>query len=257
MTTSHANLFRLDHQQFVVVGAGNGLGRETATTLSALGAHVLCVDIDDRRATQIADDVGGEPCVADATDADGIARITSACWEMGGVDGLADIVGLSQFGALRDATDEALDAQLRINLHHVFRLLRAAPDLLRDGPNRAMVFIASALGLTGAPNQALYGAAKAAVVSLVRSAALELAPVRVNAVAPGVIATPRVSGYMPPAALATFEANAPLGRIGHPIDIAGAVAFLLGSAAAYVSGQTLLVDGGVSAKPGYPDMPGR
>ena len=117
-----------------------------------------------------------------------------------------------------------------------------------------MTFVASVSGITSAPNHAAYGAAKAGLMSLVRTAAVELGPmsVRVNAVAPGVVWTPRISEYLGEAGEARNRANTPLQRVAQPADIAAAILFLCSDLASYVTGQTLVVDGGVSAKFPYP-----
>jgi NAD(P)-dependent dehydrogenase (short-subunit alcohol dehydrogenase family) len=114
--------------------------------------------------------------------------------------------------------------------------------------------VASVSGLTSAPRHAAYGAAKAGLMALVRSAAVELGPagVRVNAVAPGVVWTPRVSAFLGEDGRARNVANTPLRRVALPADIAAALLFLSSDLAGYVSGQTLIVDGGVAAKFPYP-----
>jgi len=121
-----------------------------------------------------------------------------------------------------------------------------------------LTFVASVSGLTGAPEHAAYGAAKAGLMSLVRSGAVELGPygIRVNAVAPGVVWTPRVSGYLGEAGRKHNSENAPLRRVALPADIASALLFLSSDLAGYVNGQVLTVDGGVSAKFPYsvPDV---
>jgi len=118
----------------------------------------------------------------------------------------------------------------------------------------AMAFVASVSGITGAPRHAAYGAAKAGLMALVRSAAIELGPagIRVNAVAPGAVWTPRVSALLGEEGRQRGSDNAPLRRVALPADIASALLFLMSDLAAYVSGQTLVVDGGVSAKFPYP-----
>src|SRR6266540_1195455 len=211
---AYDSLYRLDGRGVVVVGAGNGMGAESAAIAAALGARVLCVDVDAERAAAVADEVGGSACVADVTGEDGVSHVLdTAVREFGRVDGLVDIVGLSGFGRLPACTDVDLRDQFRINFDHAFRLLRAVPRVM--SPEGACVFVASSLGLTGAAGQSLYSAAKAALISLVRSCALEYAPIRCNAVAPGVIGTPRVGGYLSRAgALDVFASNSPQGRIG-------------------------------------------
>jgi NAD(P)-dependent dehydrogenase (short-subunit alcohol dehydrogenase family) len=109
-------------------------------------------------------------------------------------------------------------------------------------------------GLTSAPRHAAYGAAKAGLMSLVRTVAVELGPhgVRANAVAPGAVWTPRVAALLGDEGKARNVANAPLRRVGLPADIASAILFLASDLSAYVTGQTLVVDGGVSAKLPFP-----
>jgi NAD(P)-dependent dehydrogenase (short-subunit alcohol dehydrogenase family) len=114
--------------------------------------------------------------------------------------------------------------------------------------------VASVSGITGAPRHAAYGAAKAGLMALVKSAAVELGPVgiRVNAVAPGVVWTPRVSGFLGETGRQSNANNAPLRRVALPADIAAAILFFMSDLAGYVTGQTLVVDGGVGAKFPYP-----
>jgi NAD(P)-dependent dehydrogenase (short-subunit alcohol dehydrogenase family) len=118
----------------------------------------------------------------------------------------------------------------------------------------SMVFVASVSGITAAPLHAAYGAAKAGLIALVKSAAVELGPsrVRVNAVAPGVVWTPRVSAFLGDEGRTRNSENAPLRRVALPEDIASALLFLASDLASYVTGQTLVVDGGVGAKFPYP-----
>jgi NAD(P)-dependent dehydrogenase (short-subunit alcohol dehydrogenase family) len=120
------------------------------------------------------------------------------------------------------------------------------------------VFVASVSGLTSAPLHAAYGAAKAGLMSLVRSAAVELGPrgVRVNAVAPGAVWTPRVAGLLGEEGRRRNTENAPLGRMAEPADIASALLFLASPLSSYVTGQTLVVDGGVTVKFPYPTIGG-
>ena len=117
-----------------------------------------------------------------------------------------------------------------------------------------MVFVTSTLGLSPAPLTSAYSASKAALISACKSLALELAPerIRVNAVAPGVVWTPRVSAYLGEEGKARNAANAPLQRVALPSNIASALLFFTSDLAAYVNGQTLVVDGGVGAKFPYP-----
>ena len=126
--------------------------------------------------------------------------------------------------------------------------------MARQGGGGALVFVASVSGMTGAPMHAAYGAAKAGLMALVRSAAVELGPsgIRVNAVAPGVVWTPRVSQLLSDRDRRRNEDNAPLRRVAVPADIASALLFLASDLSSYISGQVLVVDGGVGANFPYP-----
>ncbi len=251
----YAGGLRLDGRRFVVVGAGQGIGRQTAHALASVGASVACVDVDGDRAHEIAAEVDGVAVVGDATrraDAERVYR--EAADALGGLDGLVDIVGMSRYATLLEVDDEEWDWHFDVVLRHVYLAIQLGGRLLTRGGGGVMAFVASVSGLTSAPRHAPYGAAKAALMALVRSAAVELGPrkIRVNAVAPGVVWTPRISVALGEEGRARNEANTPLRRVAQPADIAAALLFLCSDLAGYVSGQTLVVDGGVGAKFPYP-----
>ena len=145
-------------------------------------------------------------------------------------------------------------ALLKTGMWNAFLAMQIGGARIAASGGGVMVFIASASALTGAPFHAPYGAAKAGLIALVKSAAVELAPskIRVNAVAPGPIFTPRMEVLMNEELRAANRANVPLGRMGLPADIAAALLFLASPLSAYITGQTLSVDGGVAAKFPYP-----
>jgi 3-oxoacyl-[acyl-carrier protein] reductase len=158
------------------------------------------------------------------------------------------VVGIGHWGPLTELSLEEWDYQHRINLTSFFlpaRLLARA--LIADKRPGAIVGVTSISGLTTAPSHAAYGAAKAGMANLVRSMTAEWAPhgIRVNAVAPGSIATPRFQHD--PEVLEMMESKLPMGRLGTTDDIAKSITFLLSDLASYVSGHTLLVDGGWSS----------
>ncbi|MEI8000602.1 MAG: SDR family oxidoreductase [Actinomycetes bacterium] len=250
----YANRVRLDGRRFVLIGAGQGIGRQAAHALSANGARVLCVDVDGDLAGDIAEEVGGVAWSGDATDRGEVERMfADATAAFGGVDGLVDIVGISRFVDLLDYTDDEWNWHFDMNLRHAFLAMQYGAKAMKDHGG-TMVFVASVSGITGAPRHAAYGAAKAGLMSLVRSGALELGPlgIRVNAVAPGVVWTPRVSGYLGDEGRTRNTENAPIGRVALPQDIASALLFFASDLADYVSGQVIAVDGGVGAKFPYP-----
>lgn len=245
-------LHRLDGKAFVVLGGGLGIGRQTCHALAASGARVCCVDREVALADEVAGQVGGIGVAADVVDGDQVTAVFArARDELGSVDGVVDIVGMASWGALADIDRPAWDAQFDICLRHAVLAMQIGSKAMTNGG--AMAFVASTSGLYGAPMHAAYGAAKAALVSLVRTAAVEFAPmgIRVNAVAPGQTATPRALSRMTDKTIAEKEEIIPLGRLGTPADIAAALLFLVSPMAAQVTGQTLVVDGGVSAKNPY------
>jgi len=138
-------------------------------------------------------------------------------------------------------------------LRHAFLFSQAAGKAMAEDGGGVMTFVASVSGITSAPQHAPYGAAKAGLLSCVRTLAVELGPqnVRANAVAPGFVWTPRISQLIDEQGKKRSEANVPLGRVALPQDIASAILFLSSDLASYVNGVTLIVDGGVEAKFGY------
>jgi 3-oxoacyl-[acyl-carrier protein] reductase len=139
-------------------------------------------------------------------------------------------------------------------LRHAFLFSQAAGKAMAEDGGVVMTFVASVSGVTSAPKHSPYGAAKAALMSWVRTIAVELGPknIRANAVAPGGVLTPRVAKMLGEEGRKAQEPNVPLGRMAVPADIASAILFLSSDLSAFVSGQTLVIDGGVIAKFGYP-----
>jgi len=272
----YPGLLRLDGRRFVVLGAGQGIGRQAAHALASVGARVACVDLEQERAARVAAEVGGLALVGDMTVRADVERVVEdAGRAFSGLDGIVDIIGMATYAPLLDLSDEEWDWHFDVVLRHAYlaaqiggralsagsigwrrerRLVRRRPSGPLGAAGGTLVFVASVSGLTSAPRHAAYGAAKAGLMSLTRTAAVELGPagVRVNAVAPGVVWTPRVSVFLGEEGKARNEANAPLRRIAATSDIAAAILFLCSDLAAFVTGQTLVVDGGVSAKFPYP-----
>jgi NAD(P)-dependent dehydrogenase (short-subunit alcohol dehydrogenase family) len=253
-------MLRMDGRGVVVIGAGQGIGRQTSHALAQAGAKVCCVDLDPDLAHDIAEEVDGVAWVGNAivrADAERLfAEAPAALADLGAprLDGIVDIVGMAQYRGLLELDDELWNWHHDIVLRHAYLAVSVGGRALRDAGGGVMVFVASASGLTAAPRHAAYGAAKAGLIGLVRSAAVELGPVgiRVNAVAPGIVWTPRVSGYLGDKGKAVNAANSPLDRVALPQDIAAAIVFLASDLSAYVNGQVLSVDGGVGVKFPYP-----
>lgn len=248
----YPGLLRLDGLSAIVVGAGQGMGRQIAHALSSAGARVMCVDLDAALVAQVASEVGGVSCVADVLDVDEVQRIFDKTESaFGKVDILVDIVGMSLFRPFLETTDEDWDRMFAINFRHVRLLMQGAALRMKEAGGGAMVLVGSISAVTSAPGHAAYGSAKSALLSLVRTASVELGEfnIRINAVSPGLTRTPRLAEFVDGRkGLPTVE---PMGRVGEPSDIAGAVLFLAGGLASHVTGQALLVDGGASALYAY------
>ena len=250
---NYLDRLRVDGRNFVVVGAGQGMGRHSAHTLTQAGAaKIVCVDIDDARASDIAQEIGvGIPWVGDVTKRDQVEALAAFSQrEMGVVNGFVDIVGMARWQALLEIDDDNYDWTMAMNLRHAYLLSQVFGNVMKATGGGTMVFIASASGYASAPMHAAYGAAKAGLMAWVNTIAVELGEyqIRANAVAPGNILTPRMDAIFNAEQRAKNNANVPLGRMGLPEDIAGAVLYLSSDLSSYVSGRTLLVDGGVESK---------
>ncbi|HEX9713569.1 MAG TPA: SDR family oxidoreductase [Actinomycetota bacterium] len=248
---SYPEQLRLDGRGAIVVGAGKGIGRQTAHALAQAGARVFCIDTVAETADAVAEETGGVAHTCDARDrAQVVEAVARARDELPSIDGLVDIVGMARWSAYLDTTDEDWDWTFDMVLRHAFLFSQEAGRHMTEQRRGSMVFVASVSGITGAPRHAPYGAAKAGLMALVRSLAVELGPsgVRANAVAPGFVWTPRIAERLGPEGEAKAGKGAPLGRVAKPDDIASAILFLVGDLSSYVNGQTLVVDGGVNAK---------
>ena len=238
---------RLDGRPFLLLGAGQGIGRQTAHALRQAGAEVVCVDRDERLAHEIADEIGGIPVVADVTvRADMVRCVEAVRAAHGRIAGLVDIVGVSHMASLVDVTDDEFGATFDIVLRHVYLAIQVGGAALVADGGGVLSFVASISGLTSAPRHGPYGAAKAALMALVRTAAVELGPagVRVNAVAPGGVLTPRMAPLLDGEIRRRTEAVVPLRRMAVPRDIANGLLFLSSDLASFVTGQILTIDGG-------------
>jgi NAD(P)-dependent dehydrogenase (short-subunit alcohol dehydrogenase family) len=244
----YSGLLRLDGRVIVVLGAGAGMGRQSAHALSQLGARVVCVDQDADLAKQIAAEVDGVPLTADVTRRADMERIFAEASRIGPVTGLVDIVGIAMLGPLLEFDDERWNRQFDLVVRHAFLALQIGGRAISDAGGGSMVFIGSISGHTHAPGETVYGAAKAALHRLVESAGRELGPrgVRANALAPGFTRTPRLNAMLSEEQWSAVGAGIPRGRAGTTAEIAGPVLFLVSELSSYLNGQVLTVDGGMS-----------
>jgi NAD(P)-dependent dehydrogenase (short-subunit alcohol dehydrogenase family) len=247
----YSSALRLDGRNYVVIGAGAGMGRQVCHALVQAGAnHVLCVDRDEVAANDVAEELArASSLTGDVTSRSFCHEIATRAQKMeGGVAGFVDIVGAATWGGVLDIVDAAWNQQISLNLRQAYMVSQELGRVMVASGGGTMVFIASVSGFSGAPGHAAYGAAKAGLMAWVQSLAVELGPkgVRANAIAPGGILTPRTEPLLGDEGRQWNADNAPLRRMGSTSDIAGAALFLTSDLSSYISGQTLVVDGGVS-----------
>ena len=236
--------------------AGTGAGASPRTCSPRRARPVAVADINGDRARNVATEIGGHAIEADVTTEEGAtAAVDEAHRVLGGLTRVANIVGLVDMRPFVDTDAAQWDAQLRLNLYSQLLVCHAAgKHMLADGSGGAIAMVASVSGLCGARNQVAYGIAKAGVMSLARTLADEWGPhgIRVNCVAPDITAVPRLTDNLPGTeeeGLAMLDAMAvsegvPLRRFGRAHEIAGPLLFLLSDMSSFMTGQTLVVDGG-------------
>ncbi len=236
----------------LVTGASRGIGRAIALRLAERGAKVACVATEAERARETAglcaaQAEGAQAYGCDVADTAKVAELVEQVQkELGGLDILVNNAGITRDQLLLRMSEEDFDRVIEVNLKGAWNFLKAASRPLMKVKGR-VVNITSVVGITGNAGQANYAASKAGLIGLTKSLAKELAGrgVCVNAVAPGFISTDMTAAIDEKAKVALQE-SIPLGRIGSPEEIAAAVEFLVGPGGSYITGQTLVVDGGLS-----------
>ncbi|GLJ62430.1 short-chain dehydrogenase [Microbacterium barkeri] len=247
-----------DAQVTIISGAASGIGRATAVRLAGDGHRVVIGRFpgdphDAHETLRGVESAGGEGIVVDldvASTASTDAFAEAALAAFGRIDHVVANAGILRRAAFADMTDEAWDAMLQVDLHGVMRLVRAAIPHLSEGSS--IVAISSiAGGVYGWEEHAHYATAKAGVLGLVRSIAVEFASrgIRANAIIPGLIESPQsldAANSLGPDGLRAAGDYIPWGRVGRVEEVASVAAFLLSRDAAYVSGQSITVDGGLT-----------
>ena len=261
VTTAMPALFGLEQKRILVLGGGQGMGEATVRLLASLGAHVAVADREMDRAEAVASSIaagGGTaaPVAIDVLDDAGlVAGIAAVESDLGPLDGMATVIGMAAWSSLIDMDLATWDEDHRRNLRYFFLAAReVARSLLRRETSGSIVCVSSVDGSRCAPYHGSYGAAKAGLSNLVKTMSVEWAPhgIRTNVVAPGAIITPRIPHAG--GAETMITGRIPMRRRGEVDEIAKAIVFLLSDMAAYITGQTLAVDGGFLAT--YPiDLP--
>jgi 3-oxoacyl-[acyl-carrier protein] reductase len=243
-------MMELQGQVALVTGGSRGIGLAVATELASAGARIAVVARDGARAQAAAAGLPGEGhrgYGADVADSGAVnALVKRVEEEMGSLDVLVNNAGVTRDNVLMRIKDEDWNAVVDTNLRGAFNTIRAASRGMMKRRAGRVINISSVVGITGNKGQANYAASKAGLIGLTKSVAKELASrgVLVNAVAPGYIETDMTSD-LPEAAREALSSQIALGRLGRPEDIAPVVRFLAGPGAAYMTGQVLVVDGGM------------
>ncbi|HEU4842177.1 MAG TPA: glucose 1-dehydrogenase [Ilumatobacteraceae bacterium] len=241
----------------IVTGAGSGIGRASALRFAAEGASVVAADlrgpkVDETVALIERDGGTAAPCQANVADAADVERMVAVAVDtFGGLDALFNNAGTLRPGTAVDLAVEDWDLVMAVNVRSVFLGAKfAVPALVARGGG-TIVSTASVSGLNGDPASVVYSASKAAVINLTRSLAVDHASqhIRVNCICPGAIETPPVGRMLADAeARRRSERAHPLGRIGQPEEIAAAAVWLSSEESSFVTGQAIVVDGGLTAQ---------
>lgn len=234
----------LEGRAALVTGGSRGIGKAIAAELASAGASVVVgyrSGADEAEA--VAAEIGGRAVQADVSQPDDARRLVE---EAGDVDILVNNAGVTRDGLIARMPDEDWRVVLDTNLGGTFNTCRAVSRGMMRRRGGAIVNVSSIVGLHGNPGQTNYSASKAGIIGFTKALARELGSrgVRANVVAPGYIST-RLTTELPEELQNAMVANTPLGRFGEPEDVAGAVRFLCSDEASFVTGEVLLIDGGL------------
>ena len=239
----------------VVTGGGAGIGRGIAAGLTAFGAKVAIWERNPESCAAAAAEIGALGIPTDVRDSAAVdAALAQTTAELGPVTILVNNAGGVFWSGILDTTENGWDALYKSNLRHVYLCTqRVARILVEQELPGSIISVTSIEGVRAAPGYATYAAAKAGVINYTKTAALELAPhrIRINALAPDITWTEGLAQIAPPGTEGRVGLTVPMGRAGDVDEMAGAAVFLASDLSSYITGQTLLVDGGLNLKWGH------
>ncbi len=232
----------------IVTGGSRGIGKAIAKALAGAGAQVVVGYASSHdEAKAVVDAIGGVAVQANVGTTEGCEALVAAADDWGGTDILVNNAGVTADGLILRMKDEDWDKVINVNAGGTFRMCRAVLPAMVKKRGGSIVNITSVSGVRGNPGQVNYSASKAAVIALTQSLSREMARrnIRVNAVAPGFVQTD-MTDELTDAQREELLARIPLRRMGHPEEIAHVVQFLAGPKSEYITGQTFIVDGGLT-----------
>jgi 3-oxoacyl-[acyl-carrier protein] reductase len=243
-------MFDLSGMTALVTGASGGIGSAVAKALAGQGARVALSGTREDALKAVATEIGGDvvilPCnLSDGAAVDGL--VPRAVEALGQIDILVNNAGVTRDNLAMRMKDEEWDTVIRVNLEAAFRLIRAAAKPMMKARFGRVISITSVVGATGNPGQANYAASKGGLTAMSKALAQELASrnITVNCVAPGFITSP-MTDALPDAQKEVLTTRIPAGRLGEGADVGAAVVYLASREAAYVTGQTIHVNGGMA-----------
>ena len=245
-------MINLTGKSAVITGSGRGLGAAIAKKLASLGANVVISDVVEENVNKMVAEInsaGGKAIgqVSDVTKADSVTALMDKCKsEFGSLDIVINNAGITRDTLCMRMTEDQWDAVINVNLKGVFLCGREAYKIMMKQKSVCIINIASIVGIIGNIGQTNYAATKGGVISMAKTWAKEFSSrgVRVNAIAPGFINS-EMTAVLSEEIKDKYRTSIPLGRFGEPEDIANACAFLVSDAASYITGQVIVVDGGM------------